>query len=139
MKALPEHVEIVMRTARAEPGVESVSLTDMTMAVEKSMLAQSWFLDDQLVCMWGIRPYDLVVPKGYLWMATTKAAESAPFLFARYSKMEIDRVMAGFELLYGMVNSKYKRSQKWLEWLGFELLPMTTFHGEKVYPFRRVK
>lgn len=135
--ALPEHAWAIAENLRDSPDVERISFTDMQLALERSMTAQSWLLDGKLVCVWGIVPTTLTSLAGLVWMVTTKEADECPLIFARHSKMELDRIMQKYTMLHGVVKPSYARSIRWLRWLGFEILPSERMHGERVYPFVR--
>lgn len=89
--------------------------------------AYSWTgkIDNKIICMWGIERPTLISRTGHLWFLSTNEVNDHIFLVARKSKLFIEEIMKTGEFNYisGVVDSDFKRSIKWLQWLGFRVLP----------------
>lgn len=95
-------------------------------------------IDGRVVCMWGIQRPSLISREAYMWFVSTAEIDEHPFMVARKSKLFIDEVLARgeFEYICGVVDAEFKRSVRWLKWLGFTVLP-TRPDGFRVFEMRR--
>ena len=85
--------------------------------------------------VWGVTCPTLLSGSGYVWMVTSTAADKAPFIFARRSRRELDKVLERTPTLAGVCFAYNKRSLRWLRWLNAEIGNLTYFKGVAGYPF----
>ena len=84
----------------------------------------------ELAVLWGVLMPSLLTGIGVIWAVTTTVADEHPFVFARHSKLAVDEIKQHYTELKGLVDPRYKRSIRWLKWLGFEVGPITSFQGQ---------
>lgn len=124
VSALPAHaVEMAprMRAAEVEEIRASHGLTPEAMLlseVDRSIVAWSWVVDDQVACMFGIVAPVLLTEKSYPWMLTTDLVDRHWRQFARSCRSLLPELLARHSRLVGMVDARYALSIRWLRWLG---------------------
>jgi hypothetical protein len=77
------------------------------------------YVDDELVCCWGLVPPSFLSTQAYLWMWCANDVVSHQFVFIRQSQLQVKKMLERYETINGhcLVGSKAKR---WLKWLGAE-------------------
>lgn len=77
------------------------------------------YVDEELVCCWGLVPPSFLSTQAYLWMWCVNEIVSHQFVFIRQSQIQVKRMLERYPLIIGhcLVGSKAKR---WLKWLGAE-------------------
>ena len=69
-------------------------------------------------CAAGLIPATLFDPEPYLWMISTRLAESHPFLFARWSRKVVAEILDLYPSIIGLCHCDNDSGRRWLEWLG---------------------
>lgn len=87
-------------------------------------------VDGEIACVWGIVNEGFVSP-AKVWMLTTPLVERAWVRFIRESRDFIAWGLARYGTLGGEVVCSNAKSERWLRWLGFEVLgePVETAVG----------
>lgn len=101
--------------------VNCLSLSQWEYAVMRRCLRASekvWvgYIDDQLVCIYGIIMPSLLSQSVHLWLHVTSAIEGHEFVFVRHSQRVVQELLKEYPLVHGVVGSK--QAAKWLKWLG---------------------
>lgn len=80
------------------------------------------YVDEELVCLWGLIPPSFLSMEAYLWMWCSEAMIGHQFIFVRHSQRQIEKMLLRYEQIKGhcTVGSKARR---WLSWLGAEFEP----------------
>jgi hypothetical protein len=78
-------------------------------------------------------------PHHKVWLLGTDAIERHPITFLRHSKEVLEELFAGHPFLWNFVLKSNTLHIKWLQWLGFDLLPEVTWVGSKFYGFHKNK
>lgn len=78
------------------------------------------YINEQLVCAWGLIPISLISNNGYLWLHATEAIKGNEFLFIRQSKIVVEDLLKQWPALCGHTLIGQDRSIKWLRMLGAE-------------------
>lgn len=120
------HVQEIAQRMRVEEGVERVGLDKdriVADAVIKADYAFTAFVDNEIACMWGIHRPTMLSDTAYMWLVTTPLVEQHAFMFARRSQIYLRGLKEHFSLIQGHVDARFKRSIRWLGWLGFTLYP----------------
>jgi len=78
------------------------------------------FVDDNLVCIWGLIPPTLLSNQAYLWMYNTEAIKGNEFVFVRQSQIAVKEMLKKYPTICGHVFVSNTRGIRWLKWLGAE-------------------
>lgn len=78
------------------------------------------YIDDRLVCWWGLIPPSLLSNQAYLWMHATDAVKEHQFLFVRHSQRVVERMLERYDTILGHCEIGASDSMRWLRWLGAE-------------------
>ena len=73
------------------------------------------------IAIWGVGISSLIGGVGIPWCLTTAGVESRRWLFARQSKLWVERMRDGWGMLEGWCDADYAVSLRWLQWLGFTI------------------
>lgn len=86
----------------------------------QSMSGEVWtgWVDDELVCIWGLITPTLISRQAYLWMYSTSAVQEHKFLFVRHSQRVIEQMLNRYESIVGHCLVGAKDSIRWVRWLG---------------------
>ena len=106
-------------------------------SLEASRDAMTGLADGCVVCMFGVGPAAIISTTGIPWLLTTDELEQHQFVFIRRSKKVIKKMLSDYSLLRNYVDERNIVAIKWLEWLGFKMLPSEPFgiEGLSFYPF----
>lgn len=139
--ARPEHVPPLVGNMRAHDreefevaGAEPVGSIISTMA--RSAMAKVALVDGEAACLWGVKE-DSVVGGGHIWLVTTPLVERHPRTFVRRSREAVDCAMNEHPLLWGLVDSRYAVSRRWMEWMGFEAVSEVVFRDIPLVRYER--
>lgn len=88
----------------------------------QSMSAEVWsgYVDDKLICCWGLIPPTLLSSQAYLWMHSTPAIREHQFLLVRHSQRIIEKMLDRYDRIVGDCLAGATDSIRWLRWLGAE-------------------
>lgn len=80
------------------------------------------WVDEELVCIWGLCPPTLLSDQAYLWLYTTPKLEGNEFVFVRHSQIVMQQMLESYKVIIGhtAINAT-DRSKAWLRWLGAKL------------------
>lgn len=78
------------------------------------------YIDDELVCIWGLVPPTLLSDMAYLWLHTTDRVKDHEFIFVRRSQRAIKEILTIYPSIVGQCEVGAKRTHRWLKWLGAE-------------------
>lgn len=76
------------------------------------------YIDDKLLCAWGITQPSILSKEIYLWLHTTDVVDTNQFIFIRRSQIFVQDLLKEYEAITGHVNVHAASSKKWLKWLG---------------------
>lgn len=141
-KATPELADEIAATISqvAAKDISRMSLSaeqSLAAAIRKSDPCFAGYHDGRVAAVWGIMQESMIVDHAFLWMVTTKVVEENPLTFARHARIEVDRLMQHYSMLYGTMDPEIPINPIWLKWLGFEILAPTTISGKLYHPFSR--
>lgn len=118
-------IETVTRTDIAR--LISSTITDKMTEQESRNLASCtnstttvWvgYIDEELVCIWGLVPPTLLSNVAYLWLHTTDKVRDHEFIFVRRSQQAIKKILEIYPEIVGHCEKGSDRSIRWLKWLG---------------------
>lgn len=97
----------------------------------QSLSAEVWvgFVDEKLICCWGLIPPTLLSNQAYLWMHSTPAIRDHQFILVRHSQKIIEQMLDRYEQIIGDCRIGADDSIRWLKWLGAEF----TDYGSEYY------
>ena len=78
------------------------------------------YVDEEMVCVWGMIPPSLLSNQAYLWMWSTEGIREHAFLLVRHSQKEIAKMLELYEVIVGHCRVDRPDSIRWLRWLGAE-------------------
>lgn len=100
-----------------------ISPTELGMLVFcQSLSIEIWsgYIDDKLICCWGLIPPTLLSNQAYLWMHSTPAIRDHQFLLVRHSQKIIEQMLERYDRIIGDCRIGASDSIRWLKWLGAE-------------------
>jgi len=138
--ARQEDAVAIMADLREEDrhGIELLQLdgTEALKAeIERANCSYTGLVDGRIAVIWGVVSPSLLSGVGFLWMVTSKKADEVPFIFARRSQRELERILQTVPVLTGYCFAYNKRSLRWLEWLGAKIGGLKISKGIAQYPF----
>lgn len=77
--------------------------------------------DDEPVVVYGVCPSPFDDGEGVPWMVATPEIERVPKSFLMASRMEVQRMRAGYSELRNATHKDNTTSIQWLTWLGFRV------------------
>lgn len=125
--ALPGHVSMLCEALREEDAAE-IAVFDLTprqavwASFRDSTIRRAAFVDGKIAAMWGVGGI-VLGDEGQLWLLTTHEVERVPFTFFRAAREEIESFFKIWPRLTGVVVPSYTRAVRFLELLGFTLIP----------------
>lgn len=140
--AYPYHILLLLENIRPEDVKEMEALglgvqEAVTKSLNNSVTAWTGWVDDQVVCMFGVgigQDYNTGLP----WMFGSTLVDRYEKIFLRRCKPYVDKMLIFFPMLVNFVDCRNVRAVKWLKWLGFtfdpECLPIGK-NGEYFYRF----
>lgn len=144
MRAIVVHADVSHAAIVAEAVREKAALGSPTKdklqqklaeEIEQSLYCFTGFVGNELACIYGLRASSLLSEEAYLWLITTDAVDRYPFTFVRHSQIVIQDLKNMFPKITGVVEADYKRSIKWLRWLGAKIGPAKDIHGFRLRHF----
>ncbi len=121
--ARPIHVKEIVDNLRQQQDLEDTkdTLSELASVIRGSHCAYTGWIDSSIACIWGCIPGSMLDHNAFVWMVTTKVCDEHPFIIARYSRIMLDNLPEHFTRIGGLVDRKFKRSIRWLKWLGFDI------------------
>ena len=98
--------------------------TFMLEEFRKHVVAFAAVIKGKALVVWWVTADNLLAPTGTVWLLATETATKYSIHFALISKREIARLFEHFDVLQGWVAVDFLESQRWLEWLGFQIVPV---------------
>jgi len=98
-------------------GIEAKTLNYLLMM---STFMWACYVDDELLCMWGVVPPSLMSDRAYLWMYHTDLMKEHSFVLVRHSQLVIEEILKEYPVIVGSVVLGATKSMRWLKWLGAE-------------------
>jgi hypothetical protein len=86
-----------------------------------SSYSRAGLLDGEVLAVWGDNA-PILHTDGYLWLFSTPMIERVPFLFFREARREIEERLMMRRVLRSSICWKAKRSRRFWELLGFEIV-----------------
>ena len=123
----PDRREVWAASHQTPEGVICLSMV-------KSDISMTGLADGQVVCMFGIGSVSVLSLTGVPWMLATDDLEKHARAFLRRNKKVLAEMSEGYTLLRNYVDERNTVAIRWLEWLGFTILPPIPF-GMDQLPF----
>ena len=76
------------------------------------------FVDEQLVCAWGLIPPSLISHQACLWLLAFPALAGNEFVFIRQSQIAVQEMLKRYPRIYGYTSVDNPKAIRWLRWLG---------------------
>lgn len=112
---MEDAAEVLLFGMRAEDAV--------VQSLRGSLLCECLTVEGEPAAIVGIALEGLVGGVGCPWMLTTPAVERYPRAFARLTRSFVTRSLLMTERLENVIDARYTRSIRWLQWLGFTVEP----------------
>lgn len=122
--ATTEHAERMAPVMRKEDSTEVLALgysplEALHSAVKESMIAEAALLGEDVVAMWGAIPQTQLGHKALMWMLGTDLVPKHPRELLRGSKSFVEHIQSKYPLLECLVDKRYEKAVRWIEWMGF--------------------
>jgi hypothetical protein len=108
----------------------------LAIGVDASTSAWTGFVDDEVVCMFGVVPASLVGGIGVPWMIGSDAIVRHQRAFLRRCRGHLERMQVLYDTLVNFVDDRNVVAHRWLTWLGFHVEPPQPY-GPDGLLFRR--
>ena len=103
-------------------------------SLDASRDATTGLADGRVVCMFGAGAAAIISTTGIPWLLTTDLVKKHAKPFLRRNKKVVKEMLVAYPLLRNYVDERNTVAIKWLQWLGFEVLPPVSF-GAEGFPF----
>ena len=102
---------------------EHVNLSDkdkqtFDRCLSESHIIRAGFVNNNVVCCWGLIPPTIISDTAYLWLYCTDKLKDNKFLFIRRSQIEIKKMLSQYCYIIGHVAVGNDLAINWLKWLG---------------------
>ena len=118
----PGDAEALFATLRAREA-ERASLPEIKAAIADSIYTLVSTFDGKIASISGARLASMLDSRAYIWMLGTVLIDRHPITFARHSRRALSLLAERFGQIYGEVECDFTRSEKWLRWVGCDILP----------------
>lgn len=141
-KASSEHIPLLIggmsplikeEILKSVPGDTLESIMADSIAVSEE--AWTYFVDDQIVCMFGVRTPNLLSNHGVPWLIPHLNVNKYKWVFLKSCRAGLLSMSDRYEHFGSMVIAKNKRAIKWLKWLGFTIYPAVNHKGTEFHPY----
>lgn len=90
--------------------------------IAQSVLSYTVTIDDVPAIVWGVKLAAMTDDRAYVWMLATTLVERYPITFLRQSRTALRAMADRFSLLYGLIEAGHHEAERWLRWLGAEIV-----------------
>jgi len=104
-------------------------------AIKHSTMTWTGLINGKVMFIMGVYPHNMIVGEYKVWLLTAKETDEHPLVLARQSKRILESLLEMCPRLSGYVNAEYKRSIRWLRWLGFSLSTTRVIGDHRVKEF----
>lgn len=142
VEATIEHCEQMAPYLRESDLREIVDVIDlspvevMRESLKQSPYAWTGLVDGEPVCIFGVMVNNVMSSSAIPWLLGTVKIHAHRLRFYRLNKRFIEMMRERFAKLHGFVDARNATSIKWLQQLGFEILPPIPF-GKNGLPFHQ--
>ena len=85
--------------------------------------------------IFGVNADSIISKKACVFLIGTKDIEKYPIIFYKFTKEAINETLKDYEVLYNFVDSRYKKSIKWLKKIGAKFKNEVYFNNVKFFYF----
>ena len=126
--ATSEDAHYVGTRLRAEDAAEVLLFgldgeSAIAFSLDRSIVSECLLVDGEPAAVFGIAIDDMIGGTGCPWMLTTPAVERCQLAFARATRRLCARCFEMVPRLENLIDARYTRAIKWLQWLGFTVEP----------------
>lgn len=139
---IPDHLKVLAATMREADRVELAASSGSSPleALEEGYVHSPkcmTILTDQgdVVGIFGVAPNSMDRLIGHPWMLASDHLDSIRMTFLRQSKMYLDGLGGGYQLLMNCCDKRNLVHIKWLRWLGFSFIKEHPEYGVGRVPF----
>lgn len=100
------------------PKIENDSMGILAFCQQMSVETWTGYVDDRLICCWGLIPPTILSNQAYLWMHSTPEVTKHSFLIVRHSQLVIEEMLQKYPRIVGDCRVGADHSIRWLKWLG---------------------
>jgi hypothetical protein len=108
-------------------GSHQEPLEHLTDSIERSVIARSALVGDQVACIWGVVAISLLTGTGQPWLLTSDLVERHPRHFMREVRRQLPEMLRMFPTLLNVTDARYTRAIRWLDRIGFQVSPPFLF------------
>jgi hypothetical protein len=142
--AVHEHIDLILACCREREreAYEKIghyeAQAHLIDALARAAEAWTGFVDDEIVCMWGIDRASILCPSAFVWLLTADSIRQHPFVFVRHSQIRLAELRKRYHYIHGVVDVSNTVSVKWLRWLGFQFSDVEFVNGYSIKRFSMV-
>jgi hypothetical protein len=123
----PGIVENIMHNLRERAIIDYESLVDPVRDVQKEIArsteAYVIYYGERPGALWGVMQESILDDTAEVWSVTTPIVNLYPVAFGRETRRLLKVLLERYRVLCGIVDAQYDCSIRWLQWLGFDVLP----------------
>lgn len=108
----------------------------LRLSLHTAMMAWAGYIDDEIVCMFGISPSNVLLGRAAPWFVASEGITQHQVAFLRRCKPIVSDMLDMYPHLENWVWEDNRLAKRWLRWLGFELQAAEPFGFER-RPFHR--
>ena len=90
--------------------------------IARSIVAYTVTLDSVPAVVWGARLAAILDNRAYIWMLGTTFISQLKLAFLRHSRKALREAGERFSLMYGAIECDFDASERWLKWLGCNIV-----------------
>jgi len=106
-------------------------------SVHHSRDPKAGLVDGEVVCIFGVASESLVSVNGSPWLLASDGLVTSAKHFLKMSRGYMNALKKDYIYLTNFVDARNKHAIRWLQWLGFEILPTQAYgpYGLMFHPF----
>ncbi len=120
-----------------EAASDSEPLEALVKSLTSSNSPKTGLIDGEVVCMFGVATNNLLSVRGCPWLLSSDMLINHAKPFLKRSREYVNSLKEDYMYLCNFVDARNKHAIRWLEWLGFDILPTQAYgpHGIMFHPF----
>jgi hypothetical protein len=124
----PLHIREICETMREREALGFAQLgwnpeQKITHEVLTSFMSWAGVVNGRTFALGGVKCDGIFSEKAYAWLLCSECVSEVPLSFVRGVLQAFALVKPRFKTIYGLVDVRFEKSVRWLEWMGFTVEP----------------